>query len=165
MSSRYEDETGNTYGRLIVIERAGTQNRKRLWLCRCECGGENVVTTGNLRNGGIRSCGCLRDETARSRVGALNPAWKGDEVAYLGAHYRVRQERGHADQQDCLCCDGKAEEWACTLTPRCPEARMDATGKEQGLAFSTDPGDYIPLCTPCHRRIDRYRTTIKNGGA
>jgi hypothetical protein len=51
------------FGKLVVVEEAGTNNhRKKLWLCRCECGGETKATTGNLRSGNTRSCGCEKRE-------------------------------------------------------------------------------------------------------
>jgi hypothetical protein len=56
------DETGKTYGRLTVISRAGTQKKKAMWLCRCECGNEKIVPGIRLRNGDTRSCGCLQIE-------------------------------------------------------------------------------------------------------
>ena len=50
--------TGQTFHRLTVVHRvkmAGT-----MWLCRCECGNETIVGTGNLRKGMTKSCGCWR---------------------------------------------------------------------------------------------------------
>lgn len=51
---------GLTFDRLTVVSPAGkNQHGKRLWRCRCSCGGENTVETGALRGGHTRSCGCL----------------------------------------------------------------------------------------------------------
>lgn len=58
------DETGNRYGRLTVICRAGSaRSGGALWLCRCDCGGEKLALGAKLRRGEIRSCGCLERET------------------------------------------------------------------------------------------------------
>ncbi len=58
------DETGNKYGRLLVIKEAKRNVRGAFWLCRCNCGNETVVVGGSLRrSGGTRSCGCLMIET------------------------------------------------------------------------------------------------------
>ncbi|NEQ64554.1 MAG: hypothetical protein F6K21_03430 [Symploca sp. SIO2D2] len=55
------DETGNKYGLLTVIERAGTDtDRSATWLCECECGNNKVVQGNALRQGKTRSCGCLK---------------------------------------------------------------------------------------------------------
>lgn len=58
------DETGNRYGRLTVVCRAGsTKGGIARWLCQCDCGGKKVVTGSRLRSGETRSCGCLEQET------------------------------------------------------------------------------------------------------
>lgn len=47
------------FGKLVVLERAG-----RKWKCRCDCGKEILVRTGDLRSGNTKSCGCTRKENA-----------------------------------------------------------------------------------------------------
>lgn len=60
------DETGNRYGKLVVIERQNIPGEGRArWLCRCSCGNTTVVDGRSLRNGNTRSCGCLVSEVAR----------------------------------------------------------------------------------------------------
>lgn len=55
-----KDLQGQIFGRLTVIERAGSsKNRQAKWACLCSCGGKSIVTGSNLRYGGVRSCGCL----------------------------------------------------------------------------------------------------------
>lgn len=55
---------GQRFGSLIVTARAGsTPAQKARWQCHCICGGEAFVTTGDLRSGQQRSCGCFRRET------------------------------------------------------------------------------------------------------
>jgi len=57
------DLAGMVFGRWIVISFAGkTAARNSLWLCRCSCGEEKVISSGSLRSGNSRSCGCLRKE-------------------------------------------------------------------------------------------------------
>lgn len=65
------DLTGQTFGRLAVIEEAGRSNAgKVLWRCLCECGNETIVIGGDLRSGRTTSCGCgiVRAAVARSRT-------------------------------------------------------------------------------------------------
>jgi hypothetical protein len=58
------DETGNRYGRLTVVCRAGSTKRHMArWLCQCDCGGVSIVRGADLRNGNTKSCGCLEQET------------------------------------------------------------------------------------------------------
>jgi hypothetical protein len=61
---RYVDISGQIFGKLTVICRAGSnRDRKATWLCKCECGKEAVVAGRSLRCGETKSCGCLRYET------------------------------------------------------------------------------------------------------
>lgn len=63
---------GRTYGRLTVIERSSNDKQGNAqWLCRCECGRQKVVRGGSLRQGRIRSCGCLLSESSKDRMSAL----------------------------------------------------------------------------------------------
>ena len=60
------DETGNRYGRLIVLEEAGRDRfGNTLWLCQCECGNTIVVQGASLRAKRTQSCGCLRGEKGK----------------------------------------------------------------------------------------------------
>ena len=64
------DLTGKKFGRLTVIE---FDNEKYLkygkpfWKCKCECGEEISVRSGNLINNHVRSCGCLNREIVTKR--------------------------------------------------------------------------------------------------
>ena len=60
-----KDMTGQRFGRLTVIERAGTLGNRAAWLCKCDCGREHVVRGKLLRNGNTVSCGCYAKERAR----------------------------------------------------------------------------------------------------
>lgn len=62
------DLTGQQFGRLVAIKRVGKKGSSYVWLCRCDCGETSTVRTGALRNGGTRSCGCLRSDVTRQRV-------------------------------------------------------------------------------------------------
>lgn len=54
---------GQVFGRLLVIQEAGTDKHgASLWLCRCTCGKEKVVQRGALKSGRVKSCGCLLAE-------------------------------------------------------------------------------------------------------
>ncbi len=57
------DLTGQRFGRLVVVERAGMDGQYPTWLCRCDCG-NTIITRGTyLRRGDTQSCGCLHRET------------------------------------------------------------------------------------------------------
>ncbi len=61
-----KDLTGLRFGKLTVIERAhGSPDRYALWLCRCDCGGQVLASSRQLRQGSVRSCGCVPKPTMR----------------------------------------------------------------------------------------------------
>lgn len=57
--------TGQVFQRLTVIEEAATKGHGSLWLCRCVCGSQCVVSGGNLKKGRAGSCGCLKIDRIR----------------------------------------------------------------------------------------------------
>lgn len=57
------NRVGEKYGRLTVILRV--PNRPSYWLCRCECGIEKEIHSGNLTSGRQTSCGCSRMESVQ----------------------------------------------------------------------------------------------------
>lgn len=59
------DITGQRFGRLCAIGRVGDINSRSLWICKCDCGNETVVSISNLKNGHTKSCGCYNKERTR----------------------------------------------------------------------------------------------------
>jgi hypothetical protein len=60
---KFIDHTGQKFGRLTVIKRAGNDKHgNAMWLCLCDCGASHTVLGGSLRNGLCRSCGCLQPQ-------------------------------------------------------------------------------------------------------
>lgn len=60
-NSRVKDLTGQRFGRLTVIDYAGSnKHQKAIWNCLCDCGHETIVTGSLLLKGETQSCGCLR---------------------------------------------------------------------------------------------------------
>lgn len=59
----FKDLTGKTFGKLTVIERV-ENNRfgHTCYKCKCQCGGEVIVDSTNLRNGITNSCGCIKSK-------------------------------------------------------------------------------------------------------
>lgn len=64
-----KDMAGQRFGRWTVIERRGSdKRRKALWLVHCDCDTTKVVRGDLLRDGTTRSCGCLHREVAAERA-------------------------------------------------------------------------------------------------
>jgi hypothetical protein len=84
------DLAGQVFGRLTVLRRAeppaqqphrsAPPNRAAHWLCACVCGNTKVVPSFSLRNGSVRSCGCLGREV-RHALGVARAAQRRAERA------------------------------------------------------------------------------------
>lgn len=61
--------TGQSFGRLTVIEKATKRcnGQSAMWICKCDCGNTIVVRSGDLRSGKTKSCGCLRKEITSAK--------------------------------------------------------------------------------------------------
>lgn len=71
--------------------------------------------------------------------------WKGDEVGYYGMHYRLRRD---VDLSACCVCGEQGRVEAALLTGR-------GNHEENGLSYSVDAEDYVPMCVRCHRLYDQ----------
>lgn len=56
------DLAGKRFGRLVVLDRANTVNKRTMWRCRCDCGTVVIADAQNLKTGHTESCGCLQKE-------------------------------------------------------------------------------------------------------
>lgn len=96
--------TGQRFGKLVVIERAGVnEKRYATWRVRCDCGNEKVIAGKNLTQGDTTSCGCHKRALLIERLTTQAPekhsAWKGGRKIdpdgyvhiYVGKHQYVRE--------------------------------------------------------------------------
>lgn len=63
MAARLSNLFGKRFGKLVVkdwIPRGSTPGK---WFCICDCGNEKYAITSHLKNGNIKSCGCLLEST------------------------------------------------------------------------------------------------------
>lgn len=67
---------GAIYSRLTVIRQVGIQNEKKLWECKCECGSVIRATTGSLRSGNTKSCGCLKRDIQTKHGGSKTRTYR-----------------------------------------------------------------------------------------
>lgn len=61
------DLSGQRFGRLTVIRRAGSSHGHATWLCKCDCGNEHITSANYLKQGHTTSCGCRNQEVRRKR--------------------------------------------------------------------------------------------------
>lgn len=64
--------TDRRFGRLLVVERAGSKDGNAAWRCNCDCGNTVVVKSNNLLSGNSKSCGCLEKEQRIARMTTHN---------------------------------------------------------------------------------------------
>lgn len=63
--SKFIDLEGNKYNRLTVLKRdKNNKNNEAMWECKCECGNTKIVSSRNLKDGRVKSCGCLKEEVS-----------------------------------------------------------------------------------------------------
>ena len=69
MQYNFVDLTGKRFGRLTVIKRAENDKYSTArWLCKCDCGGETITSSGHLNSGHTKSCGCFSREVASEKA-------------------------------------------------------------------------------------------------
>ncbi len=71
-----ENMIGIQFGHLTITEQLPSDNqRRRRWLCKCECGGEVIINSLQLRRQIPDHCGCqkkiMRSDLTGQRIGKL----------------------------------------------------------------------------------------------
>lgn len=66
---KFIDLTGQTFGRLTVLEKLDKRGREWYWKCKCECGNFCEIRGVSLREGYTKSCGCLKKESDKKPKG------------------------------------------------------------------------------------------------
>ncbi|MBO7253553.1 MAG: hypothetical protein J6V25_13115 [Oscillospiraceae bacterium] len=81
-----QDLTGQRFGLLTVIGRTEPdENRRKKWICRCDCGKEIAVLTSNLKRRPNVSCGCGRmQDLAGKKIGTLTVLERSDRYGTRG---------------------------------------------------------------------------------
>lgn len=104
---KYEDLTGQRFGRLTAIEATDKKiDGRRVWKCLCECGNIHYTTNRSLKRGDCKSCGCLNKEqiTALGRNNAKNIS--GQRFGKLTAIKKLDEKFDWSDSCVWLCkCD------------------------------------------------------------
>ena len=104
MQEKYIDLTGRRFGRLVVLELAGSKRGRHLWKCLCDCGTIVYVTTDRLTAlKGTRSCGCLHREIAsKNQTKDLLGKW----FSKLYVESKVGINKNHQMEWLCRCVCG-----------------------------------------------------------
>lgn len=107
---KFEDLTGQRFGRLTVIERAENQfsaggKSTVMWRCRCDCGNPDLITVrgGHLRSGAIQSCGCLHREKSKAKCIDLTGQKFGRLTVVERDNDRIKPNGQHCIVWKCKC--------------------------------------------------------------
>jgi hypothetical protein len=150
---RFRDIAGLRSGRLTALYRVGraTSTGMATWMCRCDCGVEKVVTSGNIVGQHITSCGCaifdkpmlgpkeLREKSSafahkrRTRIAGSGGSFTAAEITQM-----YKKQKGRCGEPACrIKLNGKfhRDHWL-------PVA----------LGGSSDIRNIVLLCQPCNQR-------------
>jgi hypothetical protein len=69
MGKRLEVKTGDKYNRLTIVKEVEPTNKekRRSFLCVCECGNEKIIQLNSLTTNKTTSCGCFHKEDNSKR--------------------------------------------------------------------------------------------------
>lgn len=88
----FKDITGQKFDRLTAMKYIG----KFKWLCICDCGNKHICYGGDLRQGKVRSCGCLRNERVREVIGTHYSSKEKLWYVWNDMRYRCEKPYHHA---------------------------------------------------------------------
>ena len=176
------DLSGLRFGRLVVIERAGSYvfpggKSCSQWKCRCDCGVEKIILRQPLIRGLTVSCGCFNKEKAakqgRSNTGSNNGMYnkKGPKNPCWN-HNLTDEERASNRRYD-----KKEIEWRKLVKERdgytcqiCGQIgtvlnshHIEPYCKSKKLRYDMDNG--ITLCNPCHTMLHKIYGDDCNAGS
>jgi len=146
------DETGNKYERLTVIKLSDESRDGAMWHCECDCGSKTLVKGAALRNGSIKSCGCLQKDIV-AEIGRSKRKYPREDrtrTYKLMSKYGITEDDyiEMLEQQDfrCLICGTEADQQNRALAvDHCHE-----TGVVRGL-----------LCQKCNIGIGHFNDDIQ----
>lgn len=141
---------GDVYGSLTLVERIEGDSGRAVF--RCECGNLKALHIRNVTRGITVNCA--------DRANHPDPR-RQELLTYDGAHNRVKGQRGSASQYLCRC-GNQAEQWAYSHADY--DERAMIKGREARKPYSLNPEHYVPMCRPCHKRLDNAHRAMPGNG-
>ncbi len=101
------DLLGQRFGRLLVVATANdyiqpSGQKKSQWNCKCDCGTEVIVRTGDLRSGHTSSCSCLNRELITKALTKHGCNRRGRQTINYRLWFSIKQR----------CCDPKYKRYS-----------------------------------------------------
>jgi hypothetical protein len=151
-----EDLTGCIFGHWVVLERANKPTKAAMWVCKCDCGTEQVVSGYHLRHGESKNWGCRRNEAKELPKGVAG----GNRV--LSGYKRGAKKRNlsweltneqffQLTQQNCHYCGlPPAMEMKSSPTSRTGVFVYNGVDrKDSSLGYTSD--NVVPCCKECQK--------------
>lgn len=175
---KIKDKTGLKYGKLLVVKKItdeealsknfkifsnNLKNKISYYLCVCECGKEvyHCTTSLQIKNRGVRSCGCLRDDYK-----STNPTLTSITAVFKGGVY----SDGNLSLEDfiilckkkCFYCGAEPKNIA-NIRPRSQRDNNDTLEYYNSYSFlyngldrinsskKHDTDNVVPCCKICNR--------------
>ena len=141
------DLTGEKFGRLTVLGLDDKPGRKTYWICQCECGNMKSIRSDSLKDGTVKSCGCLKREQDRNNLTAnhshkmsgtrLYEIWQGMKGRCYNLHDTRYQRYGGRGIAVC-------EEWRNDFSAFWRWAEESGYSDELTIDRINNDGDYSP---------------------
>lgn len=137
--SKLIDLTGRRFGRLVVVERAESRNKRTVWKCVCDCGTVKGIVARDLLAGHAVSCKCYaREKQSKHRThdhtgkvfGKLTVLHRDVSKKFFKPHWVVRCECGVVKTipaQRLIC--QHAQSCGCLLKARGPASKSWKSGR------------------------------------
>lgn len=85
----FVDITGQKFNRLTVLKRVFNESKGHArWECLCECGNTTILNGTIIKNGIVKSCGCLRSDTTTAIKTKHGKAKTKEHVAWINMRAR-----------------------------------------------------------------------------
>lgn len=93
---------GFKVGRLTVIKISDIKkaNRHTYWECKCSCGTKIAASGALLRDGRIKSCGCLKTDLLKKRNYKHGDGKKKDKIKLYNTWIGIKQRCNNPNNQD-----------------------------------------------------------------
>ena len=173
--------TGNRYGHLTALKIVEGSSRYVVWECRCDCGNLVYAESRQLRNGTVVSCGCIKKENRKKRVGRKAEDLTGRVYGRLTVLERV-ENRNSLVMWKCRCSCGEITiasshdltiglKKSCGCLRKESSRKMDITGRRYGklvalypLGKTEESGSMLWRCRcDCGNEVDVSVSCLNKG--
>lgn len=159
------DLVGQRFGNLTVLEKGGKTKQGTSWGCLCDCGSATKVTTGRLRIGHTKSCGCLRGNLygdiefsipGKSAFTQLFHRYRRGAKVRNISFYLTKEEFRKIVEKNCFYCGRKPFQTTPSKTSSEHYVYIGIDRDNSSLGYTTH--NCIPCCVTCNRmKLDMTR--------